>query len=384
MKAPNLNEVWFVLPTANAENCAKNLPLWRDMGYKIAVLQDRVRFDVEADRVVYADQYPGWPGTVNQLFREVIPETCDVFVAAGDDMRPEPNIPASELAEQFFDHFGGTFGIMQPHGDDFEHTKEFCGSPWIGRAWAERMYRGSGGMCDAYTHHWADDELFWISTCMGRLWSRSDIAQYHDHFRRNGEPMPNYWRESVLAQDERDTLTFIARAASGFPGHEPLWPSTEEPAPAFDRDIFRVRYKGRGDDYWKMFYGRSDTRQEADRLLEEALRSCVELGDRRIAVFGAGQHTRKAGNALAFTNAEIIAIVDDNPALIGQRMWNFPIVTMKEALALELDALILSSDAHETRLREAAEPLQQNGVRIVGLYTPDTAVQTEHKLETAE
>ena len=361
------HDVWLVLPTANADNCARTLPAWRDMGYRIAVLQDTRRFDCEADAIVHAPAYPGWPATVNHLFREVVPETTRVIVAAGDDMFPDPTLRAGELAEQFLERFPDTFGVMQPHGDRFEETQQFCGSPWLGRAWMERMYAGRGGMCDAYTHHWADDELYWVSRCLGALWSRDDVSQYHDHFRRTGAEMPEYWRQSVHANDARDTLTFIARAASGFPGCEPAWPAGSA-APRFDRDLFRSEYKGRAETYWRTHHAAQPQRSEAEARIEAALQRCAELGLRRVALFGAGRHTRKAAAALAQPPVEVAAILDENPDLGGTRLWNFPVWGVALAAAKGLDAVVLSSDAMEPALRAAAEPLRAAGAAVVGLY----------------
>ena len=111
-------EVWFVLPTANAENCRAHLPAWRDQGYRIALLQDRIRFEADADAVLTRNSYPGWAASVNTLFREAVPRSCPVIVAGGDDMLPDPTKRAGDIAEEFLDYFGGDFGVMQPR---------FCG-----------------------------------------------------------------------------------------------------------------------------------------------------------------------------------------------------------------------------------------------------------------
>ncbi len=356
-------EVWFALPTASAENCAKTLPAWRERGYRIAVLQDRERFECEADVVVHAEAYPGWPGTVNRLFREVVPSSCPVIVSGGDDMYPDPGFRAHELAEQFMDHFGGTFGVMQPHGDAFEETDQFCGSPWLGREWMERMYGGSGGMCAAYTHHFADDELYWVSRCLGALWSRADLTQYHDHFRRRGESAPEYWSRSVQASDARDTLMFLMRSRHGFPGHEPVGIDRR-----FDAELFARAYSGRAERYWETFHAPVSESVRATERVRTALDRLAARGIRRAAVYGAGQHTRKAGAALCTPPVEVVAIIDDARADEDRTMWGIPVVCQRAALALGVEAVVLSSDAMEDRLWEASAPMRAKGVEVVRLY----------------
>ena len=367
----NSSEVWFVLPTANADNAARHLPIWRDMGYRVAVLQDRTRFDCDADAVVYADTYPGWPATVNRLFREVIPAHVQVIVSGGDDMLPDPNLRAHEIAEQFLEYFHGSFGVMQPHGDDFEDTREFCGSPWLGREWMQRMYMGFGGMCDRYTHHFADDELYWVSRCTGKLWSRPDLIQAHDHFRRRGEDAPEYWLESVQAHDRDDTRTFMARAASGFPGHEAVGAD----APKFDHALFRAEYKGRAEQYWLTHHAKPveiNAGPSAEDRMTLALAWCAQHGAHRVAIYGAGAHTTRVAPSLRQPPVEIAAIIDDNPELHGQHLWGFPVVSTQAALGLNLDAVVLSSDTVEDKLAASAAPLADAGVRIVPLYAKPT------------
>lgn len=355
-------EVWFVLPSANADNCRRNLPAWRDQGYRVAVLQDRERFDVIADAVLVRDRYPGWAGSVNTLFREVVPATCRVVVSGGDDMLPDPHKRAAEIAAEFLDHFNGDFGVMQPTGDGFEATETICGSPWLGRSWMERMYAGAGGLCTAYFQQYADDELYWVSRCAGRFWARPDLTQYHEHFRRMDKPAPAYWVDSAASHDESDCLTFIARSRTGFPGAAP----NGQPG-LLDLSVFTTEYTGRAEAWYRQRYGAASD-QDPARRLGDALSKCAQNGWRRVAIYGAGQHTARAGQALRSPCVDIVAIVDDDPARVGGRLWNFPVVSREQAIDLELDALILSSDAIEPRLRARASGFEQRGVRVIGLY----------------
>src|SRR5262245_31422690 len=112
------SEVWFAIPSASVDRCRAVLPKWRDMGYKIAVLQNRERGEIPADITVWYDYYPGWPGSINILARDIVPRSAPIIVSGGDDMLPDPNHTAEQIARQFLERFPDTFGVMQPHGDD--------------------------------------------------------------------------------------------------------------------------------------------------------------------------------------------------------------------------------------------------------------------------
>lgn len=357
----NIRDVWYLMPSASPVNAAKTVPAWQSQGYRVGILQDRTRFETEADAVVTADQYPGWSASINRLFREVVPQSCRVVVAGGDDMYPDPKCTAQEIADQFMERFQGTFGVMQPMGDRFEATQTICGSPWLGRSWMERMYGGAGGLSEAYHQQWADDELYWVSKCAGRLWERPDLTQYHDHFLRNQTAAPNYWVESAASHSESDCLTFIARSRSGFPGSAP---SDEEGL--LDHSVFRREYAGRAEQIYRSKHG--STPNDANQRMTAALESCARNGRLRVALYGAGQHTRRVGDALRSPPVEVVAIIDDDPDRTGGLLWNFPVVTRIQALDMGVDAIILSSDSMEQTLRERTSEFSARGIEIYSLY----------------
>lgn len=365
------HEVWFAIPSASVDRCRAVLPAWREMGYKVAILQNRERGEVPADLTVWSDHYPGWPGSINILAREIVPAAAPIIVSGGDDMLPDPNVPAHEIAAQFLERFPDTFGVMQPHGDDFLETSQFCGSPWLGRAWCDRMYAGSGPMFQGYVHHGADDELFWVARCLGALWSRPDLTQYHEHFLRNDEAPPEWWVEAVEKNDEADTLHFIARAAHFFPGHEP----TGDHAP-FDRALFAREYTRRAEKHWESRYApkRDAGPDPAAARMTGALEACAREGLGRVCVYGAGKHTRRLGEALMAPPVDVLGIIDDNPALTGSSLWGYPILSGSAAAALGPEAIVLSSDTIESRLAEAAEAIAGPiGARVIRLYAGDDA-----------
>jgi hypothetical protein len=361
-------EVWFAIPSANPELCRSTLPAWRDMGYKVAVGQNHRRGEIPADLTVWWDEYPGWAASINRLCATLVPPTAAAVVSGGDDMLPDPRVRASDIAGQFIDHFGGTFGVMQPHGDTFLNARHYCGSPWLGRAFIERAYGGRGPMFPGYRHNWADNELYWVARCLGLLWERTDLSQHHQHFTRTGAPKPEYWTV-VEKSDQADLQLFLARAWQGFPGCEPLAAPGEEPR-SFDTAAFAAAYPRTAERFWVSRYARDLSGGEPERRVREALMECARRGERRVALFGAGTHTREAGGALTTPPAavEVVAIIDDHPDLRGTRLWNYPVVSCAQASKLALDAVVLSSANAEEALATAAAGLVSGGARLVRLY----------------
>jgi hypothetical protein len=363
----NRPEVWFAIPSANPEKCRRSLPVWREMGYKVAVLQNRERAEIPADIVRWSDSYPGWAGSINILCKEVVPTSAPIVVSGGDDMLPDPSKTAQQIAEEFLEHFadspGGTFGVMQPHGDSYD-PPTVCGSPWLGREWFTRMYRSGGGMCGAYRHFWADDELYWVSRCWSALWIRPDLKQHHEHFFRTGEAMPGYWKANVQGNDARDTQMFIARHAMGFPGHEPITPIAGR---GFDASVFAKYYTQRAETHWRSHFAHSGP-SPADERMRETLAACKQRGIERVVLFGAGQHTRKCAQALLDPPVRVLGIVDQNPKIVGTRIWNYPVISIEQALELRPQAVVLSSDSAEDRLAVAAQPMVGAGIELVDLY----------------
>lgn len=361
-----MSDVWFAIPSANPENCRKVLPRWREMGYKIAVLQNFARGDIPADRVMWRDSYPGWGDSINILCRELVPKDAPIVVSGGDDMLPDPNHSAAEIAAQFKRHFPDLFGVMQPQGDDFEATAQFCGSPWLGRAWIDRMYGGVGPMYPGYRHFWADEELLWVSKGLGALWIRNDLTQFHDHFRRNSSEKPAYWVQNVERNDRADTQLFIARGSLGFPGHEPIGtPAARMNHELLSSCVVRAR------EYWDQYHAYAG-QELASAKLSEAFERLAEDGVSRVLIFGAGRHTTRASPALRSPKVQVIGFVDDDPKLRDTLLWNLPVFSVAQAATTSAEAVILSSDAHEDKLAQAAAPLARAGMRIVRLYSKDS------------
>ncbi len=242
--------VWFVIPSIRPNG--GTIPLWRKMGYKVAVLRQGEPIDCEVQ--IPTGEYRGWAPSVNLLAKWVVEHDPSALwiVTGGDDYEPDMRHSPREIAADCERHFAEengwhlhTFGVMQPTGDRWGDTdmarKQYgekrgayidriAGSPWFGREWVNRAYGGNGPMFAGYKHMYADEELKEVAEKLGVYWPRRDLIQLHQHWgRRPGDEFatmadcpeflhqvntPQHWHESQKI--------FVERKAAGWPGHEPL------------------------------------------------------------------------------------------------------------------------------------------------------------------
>jgi hypothetical protein len=123
---------------------------------------------------------------------------------------------------------------MQPTGDRFAggSIDRICGSPWIGRVFARRMYHGRGAFFPEYWHMFGDEELQEVALRMGVLWQRRDLTQLHRHFMRAHDGVESHAIKTAVPPHlieansrehwDKYKALFLARKGAGFPGHEPI------------------------------------------------------------------------------------------------------------------------------------------------------------------
>lgn len=249
LRHAKMGSVWYVIPSKRPpEQAEPVLRNWADRGYRVAIFTDLGHEPPQSAERVIAGQYPGYAQAVNHLVSLVLTEDpdCQWIVTGGDDVHPDPNHTADEIAAQCSENFGsrdglgaslapGTFGVMQPTGDRWGDDAaararwpdapamidRICGSPWMGRSFCERINQGRGPLWPEYNHNWVDEELQNVAIKYGCFWQRRDLTHYHDHCRRNGGP----WAPHLLGADAdymRFKPLFEARQRMGFPGSEPL------------------------------------------------------------------------------------------------------------------------------------------------------------------
>ena len=129
---------------------------------------------------------------------------------------------------------------------------------------------------------------------------------------------------------------------------------------------------------------RSMTRGDAtlERLIgfRRALRALADQGVQRVGLYGAGRHTVSLMPVIERSPLPIACVIDDRASLHGRTVANRSVVSPRQALAMHLDAVILSSDAHEDLLWEASAPFREAGVSVVRLYQPPTTIPARSRV----
>ncbi len=91
-------------------------------------------------------------------------------------------------------------------------------------------------------------------------------------------------------------------------------------------------------------------------------------GKARVALYGAGTHTRALGPVLMSAPVEVVCIVDDDENQHSERLWGFPIVSRRRAIDMGVQAVILSANVHEPKLWANRADFERARVEVVRLY----------------
>lgn len=106
-----------------------------------------------------------------------------------------------------------------------------------------------------------------------------------------------------------------------------------------------------------------------------------DRGRQTIGVYGGGFHTRRAlAEVLMDCPARVACIIDDDTRRQGGRLWGFPIVSREQALAMAVDAVVLSSDLYEDELWANSRVFRDAGIEIVRLYGASVRDASERRL----
>lgn len=102
--------------------------------------------------------------------------------------------------------------------------------------------------------------------------------------------------------------------------------------------------------------------------MSRALRENAVPPDARIALYGAGHHTRQLLPALGSSAATIRAVIDDDRTLHGSQVEGKPIIPLEQVASAGIDTVVLSSDSFEPVLWRACSALRGRGIRVIPLY----------------
>lgn len=237
--------VWLAIPSKRPiEESGPVLKQWEERGYKIALYRDGGDLCLSPHFYIYSQNYPGYAAACNSLIKSILANDSEAewFVTGGDDILPDPNHSAKEIAAQCSDYFGqlsgggSTFGVMQPTGHRWgdkngAYIDRVAGSPWLGRSWCERANQGGGPYWPEFTHMFVDECLREVAVKFGVYWERPDLVHFHRHWGlpASGETlgertrMPQFLEQWNTIEHWNSSKAILDRLrAEGFKSCQPL------------------------------------------------------------------------------------------------------------------------------------------------------------------
>ena len=228
--------VWWAIPSARPiKEASECFNAWRRIGCKLAATR---KDPVDRDRLVLdlcvsLPKYEGYYRHINLLAEEILERdpTCNIVVTGGDDCFPDPDKPASEVEEEFVEHFGGTLGVMQPTGgnpwskgliDGRRIQERIAWAPWLGRAWCRRAFMGKGPMPEfGWWHFFGDEACQRTAERLGLFWHRPDIKQEHYNWKVVGRGVRPEFLNEAQSRWDADKAAHAAWMAAGMPELRP-------------------------------------------------------------------------------------------------------------------------------------------------------------------
>lgn len=113
----------------------------------------------------------------------------------------------------------------------------------------------------------------------------------------------------------------------------------------------------------------SDDPNDPMSMLTQKLDRELLEGKRRLAFYGAGKFMRRLGKWIAKspTNFLFMGIAEDDPTLVGKKLWGVPIVAPAELskLRLQTEVVIIASPAHEAEMWSKRQVIEAQGMRVL-------------------
>lgn len=220
-------KVYVAMPVALEHRAKAAAERWTARGYFMSFFQDYGTSRWTPELTTFAP-YVGVYDAINRATFAAFADGADVVLFAGDDMFPDPNHFAEQIGEQYLKRFPDGFGVMQPCADrqgqdekGVPAARRICGSPWYGKGWATRAYRGLGPCDPRYWHFYGDESLMHVAEKLGVLWWREDLLQDHAHW-SFGRSRREAYHDRNQGHWEADRRLFLESKAAGFPEGEAL------------------------------------------------------------------------------------------------------------------------------------------------------------------
>jgi hypothetical protein len=180
------------------------------------------------------------------------------------------------------------------------------------------------------------------------------------------------WRWKKGWADDPDAAETWARAGLYEAGYSNI--AQDRPAPGCDAVLVRTDRAEVGEDEvasWRarglgVAFAPHVRRDVPGDALRRTLDAAVREGAKRIAVFGAGKHTRRMAPVF-YEGHPIVAFIDDAPPSCGH-LYGRPVVPLARIDEYDPDTILLSSDAFEPQMWRRCAPLRARGVRVIPLY----------------
>lgn len=113
----------------------------------------------------------------------------------------------------------------------------------------------------------------------------------------------------------------------------------------------------------------SRQRSGAVSRMRNALDAAARRGDKAIAIYGAGRHTRMIASAFDTSRVEILAFIDDDSANHQTSLLGRPVVSRRDAIALSIDSVVISSRMNERQILRQRCQFADAGIRLIPLYS---------------
>ena len=111
--------------------------------------------------------------------------------------------------------------------------------------------------------------------------------------------------------------------------------------------------------------------------MNRTMESLASRGARRVAIYGAGDHTRLLCEFLGSAPLEVAALLDDNAKLHGTHLGPFRIYDPDDVDRLDVDAIIISTDAAEEKLWQKRHRFERRGIPVRRLYGPEKRLEEQ-------
>lgn len=121
---------------------------------------------------------------------------------------------------------------------------------------------------------------------------------------------------------------------------------------------------------WDDRYGSGSVRADGPARIARALDAFAEAGA-RIAIHGAGAHTRQLAPVIEPRLESIVCFCDDNPGAWGGDLMGRPVVAPGAAAEAGATHALISSWLHEQAIWRRRGVYERQGIEVVRLYAPE-------------